>query len=219
MGIMPTPVRPARGADAALRDLAEAIAAGDTAKASSLLTASPELAKSSFRSGAIRQTAKANFLDQIKRYIYEGDTALHIAAAAYQSALVRMLIKAGADVGAGNRLGDQPIHAASVGIPGSSYWNPTAQVATIRCLIQAGADPNATDKRGVTALHRAVRTRCAEAVKTLLECGADPARPNKNGSTPMLLATMTTGRGGSGSPEAKGQQEEIIRILKQRLSG
>ena len=37
---------------------------------------------------------------------------------------------------------------------------------------------------------------------------------NKNGSTPMQLATKMTGRGGSGSPEAKAQQEEIVRILE-----
>ena len=29
----------------------------------------------------------------------------------------------------------------------------------------------------------------------------------------MRLATLNTGRGGSGSPEAKAQQEEIIRLL------
>jgi ankyrin repeat protein len=45
---------------------------------------------------------------------------------------------------------------------------------TIAHLIEAGADPNPTDKSGVTPLHRAVRTRCAAAVKALLEAGADP---------------------------------------------
>jgi hypothetical protein len=31
----------------------------------------------------------------------------------------------------------------------------------------------------------------------------------------MLLATETTGRGGTGSPEAKAEQAEILRILQQ----
>jgi hypothetical protein len=31
----------------------------------------------------------------------------------------------------------------------------------------------------------------------------------------MLLATQNTGRGGSGSPEAKAQQKEIVRLLLQ----
>ena len=46
-----------------------------------------------------------------------------------------------------------------------------------------------------------------------LEGGADPVRKNKSGSTPMQLATKTTGRSGSSSPEAKAQQEEIVRLL------
>src|SRR6185369_9883482 len=98
--------------------------------------------------------------------------------------------------------------------PNSIAWNPSAQAATIVCIVQAGADPNAIDKSGVTALHRAVRTRCAAAVRALLECGADPTRKNKSGSTPMLLATQNTGRGGTGSPEAKSQQQEILRLLR-----
>ena len=66
-------------------------------------------------------------------------------------------------------------------------------------------------------MHRAVRTRCAAAVKALLEGGADPRRKNKHGSTPMLLATRNTGRGGSGSREAKAQQERIVRLLQEHI--
>jgi hypothetical protein len=64
-------------------------------------------------------------------------------------------------------------------------------------------------------LHRAVRTRCAAAVRALLEHGADVRCKNKNGSTPIDLVSRTTGRGGSGSPEAKAQQAEIVRLLQQ----
>jgi hypothetical protein len=56
--------------------------------------------------------------------------------------VVRKLIAAGADVHARNRIGDEPLHAAAVGIPGSRTWNPSAQAATIVCIIKAGADPN-----------------------------------------------------------------------------
>jgi ankyrin repeat protein len=203
--------------DSALREFFDAIASANDVKASGLLTASLELATATFQIGVTRATANSYFLDDIRRYIYSGDTALHIAAAGYRTELIRKLIKAGADVHAKNRLGDQPIHAAAVGGPGSHSWNPAAQAATIVCLIKAGADPNATDKRGVIPLHRAVRTRCAAAVRTLLENGADPTRRNSSGSTPMLLATMTTGRSGSGSPEAKSQQQEILRLLEKSL--
>lgn len=204
--------------DLALRELVAAIVSSDATNVSRLLAASPALASACFQSGATRQTSKPYYLDQIERYIFAGDTALHIAAAAYQTEIVRKLITSGADVHARNRLGYEPLHAAAVGRPGSRTWNPPAQAATIICLIEAGADPNAIDKGGVSPLHRAVRTRCATAVRTLLEYGADPVIQNKSGSTPMLLAIQNTGRGGTGSPEAKSQQQEILRLLEQRAS-
>jgi len=80
-------------------------------------------------------------------------------------------------------------------------------------LLRAGADPNATDKIGATALHRAVRTRCAAAVRVLLAFGADPRRPNGSGSTPLHLAVQNTGRGGTGSIDARAQQAEIVGLL------
>jgi hypothetical protein len=52
-------------------------------------------------------------------------------------------------------------------------------------------------------------------VEALLQGGADVLAQNKNGSTPMDLATRTTGRGGSGSPEAKTQQQAILGLLRQ----
>jgi ankyrin repeat protein len=183
-----------------------------------MLAASPQLARASFQAGATRQAVSEYFLDPIKRYVVAGDTVLHIAAAAYQPETMRELIRAGADVHARNRFGDEPLHAAAVGNPGSCRWNPAAQTATIVCLIEAGADPNAADKREVTPLHRAVRTRCAAAVRTLLELGADPGRRNKTGSTAMVLATHNTGRGGTGSPAAKEQQREILRLLEEYSS-
>jgi ankyrin repeat protein len=203
--------------DSVLRHFVNAIAKGDSAAALRMLaTSSAELARASFQAGATRQAAHEYFLDSIRRYVVAGDTALHIAAAAYQAEIARALIRAGADVHARNRFGDEPLHAAAVGGPGSPRWDPPAQAATIMCLVESGADPNTADKRGVTPLHRAVRTRCAEAVKTLLKLGADPLRKNKSGSTAMVLAKHNTGRGGTGSPEAKEQQREIVRLLEEQ---
>ena len=200
--------------DPSLRTLIQAIVAGDDAAVSRLLAATPALARDHLGEGATRQSAKANFFDEIKHYVYAGDTALHMAAAAYQPAIVSKLLALGSDPRAKNRRGAEPLHYAVDGGPGASFWNPTAQSATIAALLKAGGDPNAVDMGGVTPLHRAVRNRCADAVRTLLDGGADARLRNKSGSTPMQLATRTTGRGGSGSPEAKEQQKEILRLLK-----
>jgi len=201
--------------DSELMALVRAIVVGDAAAALRLLAAAPVLVSARAEDGATRQAAKAYYLDEIGHYLYAGDTALHIAAAAYRFEIVRKLIAMGGDVCARNRRGAEPLHYAADGVPGSRTWNPSAQAATVACLIKAGADPNTVDQSGVTPLHRAVRTRCAAAVSALLDGGADVRRKNKSGSTPMRLATMNTGRGGSGSPESKTQQAEIARLLEQ----
>ena len=83
-------------------------------------------------------------------------------------------------------------------------------------LIEAGADPNVVDTGGVSPLHRAVRCRCTGAVRALLAHGADPGLRNKSGSTPVDLASQTTGRGGTGTADAKREQIEILRLLRGR---
>lgn len=199
--------------NASLRALYHAIASGDEAQVSRLLQASPAMAMEAVTTGATRATPNRNFLAEIERYVYAGDTALHVAAAAYRVDIARELVSLGASPTARNRLGAEPLHSAAVGRPGSSNWNPEAQAACIEYLIAAGADPNATDKIGAMPLHRAVRTRSAAAVHALLKHGADARGRNRSGSTPLHLAVQNTGRTGSGSAEAKLQQEEITRLL------
>lgn len=132
---------------------------------------------------------------------------------------MRELVNAGAAVAAANRRGAEPLHYAVDGSPGSARWNPVAQKATVLCLVELGADPNAVDKNGTTPLHRAVRNRCAGAVKGRLEVGADRQATNGSGSTPMQLARQTTGRGGTRSADARPQQQEILRLLQAHYGG
>jgi len=184
---------------------------------SRLVESSPGLAVEPIGAGASRGDETTFFLPVIMRHVYAGDTALHIAAAAYDVRLVKALLTCGATLDARNRRGAAPLHYAADGIPGSKYWNPRAQAATIASLVRAGADPNAQDKSGVTPLHRAVRTRCAAAVRTLLAAGADPRLKNNRGSTPIALAVVDSGRGGTGSAAARAQQAQIVALLsKQR---
>ena len=90
-------------ADASFQSLIDAIMADDRSRVSHLLDASPELASAHAGTGATRQRAREFFLEGIGHYLYAGDTPLHITAAAYRAALVRVLVEAGADV-----RGEQP---------------------------------------------------------------------------------------------------------------
>ena len=200
--------------DTKLRELFAVIVRRDLKALSRYLKASPELALAALRTGASRAASKEFFLNEIMHYVYGGDTALHVAAAAHWPEGVMLLLKAGADLEARNRYWQRPLHYACSGGPGLPEWEPKNQAAAIQVLLDAGADLNASAKSEVTPLHTAVRNRCSLAVETLLKGGADATLRNKSGSTPAHLATVTSGRGGTGSAEAKAQQALIIALLK-----
>ncbi len=196
-----------------LQSLLRAIASRDQKRVLRLLAESPQLARLKIRGGATREDADSYFLKEISHYVYAGDTALHIAAAAHQPVIVEDLISKGADVSSRNRRGAEPLHYAADGSPGSAAWDVAAQEAVVECLIRAGADPNVEDKSGVYPLHRAVRMRCTGTVRALVKNGADPRRMNKSGSTPLHLAVQNTGHSGSGSEASRDEQAKIIRLL------
>jgi ankyrin repeat protein len=199
--------------DAALLALFRAITAGDQVEIARRLDSARGLASRAIRIAASRQDADTYFLAPIRHYVYGGDTALHIAAAAYQRKLAESLVSNGASTRARNRRGAEPLHYAAEGSPDADHWDPDAQRGVIEYLIAAGADPNAIDKSGVAPLHRAVRTRCSAAVRALIENGASPRLMNKSGSTPLHLAVQNTGRSNSGSEAAKHEQRRVIGLL------
>ena len=186
------------------------IIAGDVRVVARLLKANPDFATQALDVGATRSHASPFFYRDIAHYCYQGDTALHMAAAAFKRASARLLVQRGAAVDARNRRGAEPLHYAA----DTNWWNPTAQADTITYLLSAGANANAKDANGATPLHRAARTRSAMAVRALLAGGADVHATNKNGSSPLDLAIRNTGRGGSGSTRARDQQTKIIAILR-----
>ena len=202
--------------DSKLMGFASVLADGDVAGALALLREAPELATAVIEVGASRQDPVTYFFEAIGHYVYRGDTALHVAAAAHRLEVVRALIAAGADVRARNRHGDEPLHYAADGAPGSEWWRPEEQASVIACLIEAGAPVDVTEMSGVTPLLRAVRTRSSAAVLALLEAGADPRLANDRGSTPLELALRASGKSGSGSAAAKREQKLILMELRQR---
>jgi hypothetical protein len=193
----------------AFAQLIAAVVRGDARAVARLLARRPELAAMQADDGATRHRAAEHFFDEIKHYMYAGDTALHMAAAAFHRPVARLLVQRGASGGARNRRGAEPLHYAA----DANHWKPAAQRDTIAYLIEAGAEPNALDKSGVSPLHRAVRTRASGAVRALVAGSAEVRMPNANGSTPLHLAVRDTGRGGVGSDRARTEQAKIIAIL------
>jgi hypothetical protein len=191
------------------QSLVEAILDDDRAWVKELLKQNPTLAAA----GA----TKARLESSITHWIYAGDTALHVAAAGHRVEIAKLLLDVGAGVSAAmNHRRSQPLHYAADGFLESASWNAKRQVRMIEVLLTAGADIRARDKNGATPLHRAVRTRCADAVRALLNAGSDATLKNKPGSTPFHLAVQNTGRGGSGAEQAKAAQCEIIEAFLAR---
>jgi ankyrin repeat protein len=193
-------------------DFVRVVVDGNITEVSRRLAANPGLATMASGVGATRQEASEFFFKDIAHYLYAGDTALHMAAAAWRRGIAELLVAHGANCRAKNRRGAEPLHYAA----DANRWDPAAQAAMIEYLLSVGADPNALDGSGVAPLHRAVRTRSLAAVRALLDGGANPRLPNKSGSTPLHLAVQATGRGGSGSPRAREQQAGIVKLLMER---
>ncbi|HWE96520.1 MAG TPA: ankyrin repeat domain-containing protein [Tepidisphaeraceae bacterium] len=203
----PTTAPPSGGGNSGFESLLRAILDDDRAGARKLIKGEARLS-----AGLV---AKARLYEsKIVHWLYANDTALHLAAAGHRAAIARMLLAAGADPNAArNHRQSRPLHYAADGYLQSPTFNASNQVKTIRCLLDAGADLHAADKNGATALHRAVRTRCAGAVECLLQAGADTTARNSSGATPFHLAAQNTGRGGSGAPAAKAAQRRIIESM------
>jgi ankyrin repeat protein len=199
--------------DVALLALFAAIADRDHIQVARRLDSAPDLARRPIRIAASRHDSEAYFLAAIGHHVYAGDTALHLAAAAYQRELAESLVTSGADVRSRNRRGGEPLHYAADGGPDTAHWDPVAQSVVIAYLIAAGADPNAVDKSGVAPLHRAVRNRCSAAASALIDNGADPRLPNNRGSTPLHLAVQNTGKSNSGTQSSQDEQQRLIALL------
>ena len=199
--------------DDALFELFGAIAIGDSREVTRRLDEEPGLATRTLRTGATREDPHSYFLSSIRHYVYVGDTALHLAAAALQPELSPFCRFQGRRRSGSQQEGAEPLHYAADGSPGVDNRARGAQREVITFLVEKGADPNALDKSGVAALHRAVRNRSSDAVAALIASGADPRLRNKSGSTPLHLAVQNTGKSHSGSDAAKDEQRRIIALL------
>jgi ankyrin repeat protein len=190
-----------------IENLLAAIDDDGHARVKKLLRGDPSLATFAIPEARLYQS-------KIFHWIYVGDTPLHLAAAGYRVEIVQLLLAAGAAPNShANHRQSGPLHYAADTCTISPAWSARKQLETLGILLDAGARLNAQDKNGATPLHRAVRTRGAKAVKFLLKAGSVPLLKNKPGSTAFHLAVQNTGRGGSGTDDAKAAQKEIIQAF------
>jgi ankyrin repeat protein len=110
----------------------------------------------------------------------DGFTALHLAAFFGKVESTRVLLEAGADVGAygHNDLANQPLHAAAAG----------RHTEVCRLLLASGADVNATQHGGYTPLHEAASSGDVELAELFLSAGADHGALTEDGRTPAAVA-------------------------------
>jgi hypothetical protein len=88
-------------------------------------------------------------------YMYAGDTALHMAAAAFKRPVAEVLVRRGADCRARNRrAGPHCRYAAD-----ASHWDRRPGPKRSRCVISVGADRQRLDDSSVAPITRPVRTR------------------------------------------------------------
>jgi len=86
---------------------------GDIDDVSGRLADTPSLTIATAEVGAARQSAPDFFFTEIAHCLYVGDTALHMAAAAFRRPIAELLIAHGADCRAKNRRGAEPLHYAT----------------------------------------------------------------------------------------------------------
>ena len=140
-------------------DFVRLVVNGEIDQVSRRLAASPAFATAAAEVGAERHGAPDFFFSEIAHYLYAGDTALHMAAAAFVPPVAKLLVAHGADCRARNRRGAEPLHYAA----DANHWDPTAQARTIEYLLSVGRRPQRPGqfRRGRPCTGRCEHDRCS----------------------------------------------------------
>ena len=107
------------------------------------------------------------------------------------TAVVTVLLEAGADVNARGNVRNTALHHAAAGKyleTARGRYENVESPAIVAALLAAGADIHAQDLNGHSPLHRAASAEGLETVAMLLEAGADIRARDPKGDTPLLMA-------------------------------
>lgn len=166
-----------------MKELFEAVRAGDLSRVAALVEADPSLAI--FAASILGETAQIETLLTGNRSLVgllssDGWTPLHLAAFFGKLDAARLLLNNGAVVNARstNPMQNMPLHAAAAG--------KHAEVAKL--LIEHGAPVNARQHGGWAPIHAAAQNGDIELAKVLVAAGADVMVRAENNQTALDLA-------------------------------
>lgn len=141
-----------------------------------------------------------------------GNTPLHLAVRRQDKWAVAMLLHKGADVNAKNSSGATPLQMTANQFRGD-LSHDHAQVLDL--LLQANALIDETaGALSRTALHLAVKSGTAHAVKLLIDYGANPLLADRNGNTAIMLAINVAARMTADPDKIEDHVEVMDRLVK-----
>jgi len=168
-----------------MKELFEAIRAGDSSRVAELVAADPSL--EIFAAAIQGDTAQIENLLSDNRSLMtvlssDGWTPLHLAAFFGKLDAARLLLNKGAEVNARstNAMENMPLHAAAAG----------RHADLVQLLIDHGASANARQHGGWTPLHAAAQTGDLEIARVLIAAGADVQSRADNNQTALDLALI-----------------------------
>jgi len=171
-----------------MKELFEAVRAGDLPRVAALVEADPSLAI--FAASILGETEQIEKLVSSNRSLAsglssDGWTPLHLAAFFGKDDAARLLLNKGAQVDARstNAMQNTPLHAAAAG----------KHATLVKLLIDRGANVNARQHGGWTPMHAAAQSGDVEMAKVLVAAGADVLVRAENNQTPLDLA-LTKGQ-------------------------
>ena len=167
----------------AMKELFEAIRAGELSRVSALVEADPSLAI--FAAAILGSTEEIERLLAGNRSLVsalssDGWTPLHLAAYFGKKTAAQLLLNKGAPVNARstNVMENTPLYAAAAG----------RHASIARLLLDHGAQVDARQHHGWTALHAAAQNGDLETAKALVDAGADVKVRADNNQSPLDLA-------------------------------
>lgn len=166
-----------------MKELFDAVRAGDLARVKDLVAADPSL--TIFAASILGDTEQLTALLTANRSLVgmlssDGWTPLHLAAFFGKTDAVRLLLNKGALVNARstNPMENMPLHAAAA----------SRHIEVVKLLIEHGAPVNARQHGGWAPLHAAALNGDLETAKALIAAGADVNVRAENNQMPLDLA-------------------------------